>query len=212
MNMIPMREIIPEIILDVPGCPNPIIERAFRNTLMDFTRRGECWIFRQDYAVTLENFSEVKLTIPEHTRIIKVLSANMDGRILVPASEKVLDNQVPDWRDHSGEPRAFFEMPPNTLRLWPTPVRETVGELQMTLALMPTRAANFVDEDLVDNWLEGLTAGVQARLMDMPDKPWTNHQMAMKLAEQYETAVRHATRYARGDHYAKARVTAYGGL
>ena len=212
MNMIPMLDVLPEIIIDVPNCPNPIAQRALRDCLMDFCRRSEAWHVRQDYGVTVADQPNAVLDIPEHTRFVKVLSLTHDGHPLNPASEKMLDNQVDNWRSHKGCPHAFYEVADREIRLYPTPTETEVGVLSGTLSIAPTRSATEIDADLFDSWLEGIVAGAQYRLFMMPDKSWTHPQLAMMLSETFETAITHARRYSRNDHQSKgARVTAYGG-
>ena len=212
MNMIPMKDILPEILIDIPNCPNPIAQRALRDCLMDFCRRSEAWHVRQEYGVTIADQPNAVLELPEHTRFVKVLSLTHDGQSLNPASEKMLDNQVYDWRSHKGAPRSFFEVAGQEVRLYPTPTETTTGTLSGTIAISPTRSATDIDEDLFDRWLEGIVAGTQYRLFLMPDKSWTNPQLAAILMDKYETVIGHAQRYARNDHQAKPnRVTAYGG-
>ena len=212
MAMMPMLDLVPEIVVDIPNCPNPVALRALRDTMMDFCRRSESWIVYDDFAVTVASQPDVVLNLLDNTRIVKILSLTHNGTPLQPASEKVLDNQIHSWRSEEGIPRAFFEMLGNKVRLYPIPEETKVGLVKGSIALAPTRSATEMDEDLVDNWLEGIVAGAQHRLMMMPNQPWTDPNRAGPLYGLYETTVGHAMRYSRNDHQSKpSRVTSYGG-
>ncbi len=210
--MIAMREVIPEFLPYVEGCPNPLAIRQLRNTLMDFCRQTECWRYRDDYVTVIKGRGEVELTLPEHSRVIKVHSLTFDGHRLNPASEAVLDQQVDNWRQAVGTPVAFYQQSGSQLYLYPKPAATSTGRLQASLILAPTRTATEVDENLLENWLEGLIGGVLYRLRMMPGQLWTDPEAAAIDLADYQQAVAQALRVSRNDHYNKsARVTAYGG-
>ncbi|WP_067586407.1 hypothetical protein [Endozoicomonas ascidiicola] len=213
MAMIPMTEVLPEILPSVDACPNPVAQRALRDTMMDFCRRSEAWHYRDEYVPTIADLGEMELPLPENTRLIKILSLSYNGRVLNAASEKVLDNQVANWRKETGEPFAFFELSGSRVRLYPTPESTTVGCLQATYALSPTRQSTVIDEHFFDEWLEWLVAGTVGRLRMMGDQPWTDTDRAPMDMAKYEYGLEQARRYSRNDHQAKPmRVTSYGGL
>lgn len=210
--MIPMLSVLPEIIIDVPNCPNPVAQRALRDTLMDFCRRSQAWLVRQEFGVTIKDQSAVILELPDNTRYVKIISLNHEDRVLTPASETMLDNQIRGWRTHKGNPKAFIEQLGGEIRVYPMPTETTVGKVAGTLALSPTRHATEIDQDLWDRWLEVLVAGTQYRLHQMPDRSWTNPPRSAVLMQTYETGIDDARRHSRNDHQSKpSRVTAYGG-
>ena len=211
MPLIPYVELLPEFMAEVKGCPNPIAKRAFRSSAIAFCRESESYIYVSDPLTTVAGMPELEFDTPEDTRVSKVLSLTFDGRKLEPTSELMLDNRIPDWRERVGAPQVFFKLPGDRARLSPTPEKTEPQSVTATLALVPLRQSDGIEEDYIEEHLEAIIHGTLNRLMSMRDQPWFNPQLASAHGMQFQEAILQAKRTGRGDNYAKIRTTTYGG-
>lgn len=81
-------------------------------------------------------------------------------------------------------PTAFFvtrEGDDILVNLYPTP--DAVYPLQVEVVLRPSRGATMLDDGLFDIWLEPVIEGAKARLMAIPDQPFSNPAGAKQAAQ-----------------------------
>ena len=204
-------ELIPEIIPDVAGCPVPLAKRTFRNACVDFFKRSEAWVHRPAPLTPVKGLTELDIDVPAQTRCHKILTLDYKGNKLQPTSEVLLDDRVPCWRGAQGQPKVFFKLPGNRLRLSPTPVMTEALVMAISVALTPSRDSTGIDEVVLEEHYEALLAGTFNRLMSMRDQPWSNPQLAAAYGMQFEQAITEAKRNSKADNTSKMRVTKYGG-
>ena len=211
MAEVSYTELLPEIMPEVNGCPSLVVRRALRNAVIEFCRESEAWIYRPTALTTISGLPEIDLDLPERTICVKVLSLEYKGNKLEPTSETLLDDRVLDWRAATGKPQMYFKLPDPHVRLVPTPEATTVMSVKASLALAPSRNSTGIDELFLEEHFDALIAGTLNRLMSMREQPWSNPNLAAAHGMQFQEAILKAKRAARGENYAKRRVTRYGG-
>ena len=203
-------ELLPEIMPEVVGCPNPVAKRALRNALIQFCTESEAYRLPDVRAVAVQNISEVEFDVPDQTRVVKVVSLTYEGKPLNPASETILDGTINQWREHTGTPSAFIPRTGNQVTLYPTP-ESTELALNATLALTPTQSSTSIDDAFIEAYLESVIAGALNRLMTMRGQPWANPELGVSYGYQFQEAITKAKRKGQADNYVKRRVVSYGG-
>ena len=60
------------------------------------------------------------------------------------------------------------------------------GNCRATVLLKPMPTAQAAPAELLNRWAETIASGVKRKLMLMPEKPWSNPQMAGYYQDEYE--------------------------
>lgn len=171
------------VMIDVFPCPEPVAERAIRNTLIEFCEKTH--ILTREFTVTLSNEASINTSLTdsidielsdyvENERPVSVLGFNKDGVPYVPEFRNITGD-IPDsvWEDIHSDNRIYFNFPDNyILRVFD--MESTDVYLHVVLAVKPLRSAESVDDILYEDWLDAIVAGVKFRLLAMPNKEWTD--------------------------------------
>ena len=98
----------------------------------------------------------------------------LDGVPLTHKSLEWLDVELPRWRTTTGTPKYFSQVDSQQIVLAPGPDYGVTNGLSMTLALQPSQSATGFPSWIGNQYFEDLANGAIARLMIMPNKPWTD--------------------------------------
>lgn len=60
------------------------------------------------------------------------------------------------------------------------------GTARLLVILKPKASAATAPEKLLERWADALSAGLKARMMLMPEKPWTNPQLGGHYKNEFE--------------------------
>lgn len=171
---------------DVMPCPEPIIDREVLSTIIEFCDKTN--ILSKEFSITLteqtidsdlQNSMDIELSeFFSNMRPVTVLEFNLDG---TPKYAKFRDilNTIPDsiWDVQAEDNTIYFSFPSSmTLRIYDRSASENY--LFVKLAVKPTRSAEEVDDILMEDWLDVISAGVRYRLLNMPNKEWTDPNVA----------------------------------
>lgn len=117
------------------------------------------------------------LSAPAGQRVSRVLQAWLDGEPLAPTLADSLN--MADAT--TGTPGRFYITrygSGHLLNLYPNP-RLSGGLLRAEVVLCPTRSATMLEDDLCDLWVDAVVSGAKARLMLIPDQPFSNNSLGM---------------------------------
>ena len=89
----------------------------------------------------------------------------------------------------TGDPEFIEQTASNQIRLIPAPKADAT--LRVTVILTPSLTSASLPSAL-DQWREGIRHGAIARLVSIPDQPWSNAQTASTSSGLYAAAVRDA--------------------
>lgn len=178
------------IAADVLPCPDPVIERAILNTLIEFCEKTH--VLTREFTVTLtsetvdsnlQNSIDIDLGdyFDGHVAPVIVMEFNLDGTPKYPKRKQLL-NTVPStvWTKIKEGSTIYFDFPDDsTIRLFD---RSTTTEtyLYVKMVVKPKRIATQVDDALFDDWLDEIAAGVKYRLLSMPNKEWSDARGAQQ--------------------------------
>lgn len=109
--------------------------------------------------------------------------------------------QLPDAAlANTSQPLAFTQLNPDKFIVLPSPDNVQTYKLRMFLALKPSRTSSGMNLYAANELDEVIQHRALQKLMVMPDKPWTNTEMAAYHARQY--------RFTASERRAKANLTA----
>ena len=183
------REVLPA----VPGCPPSVAENAIRQAVIDLCNKARVW--REDLTAIniVANTAEYTLTPPAGTRIIAPVNVRYNGESIDPEEEGDMDYEYFDWRElPAGTPTKYLIMAPETLTLNKKPIANITGGLEVRVAVKPTVDATGCDDLLRDDWLDVVADGAKASLMMIPNKAWTNYELAMALKKEFRKGIARA--------------------
>lgn len=176
------------LIPELPGCPILLIDHTVRRAAIQFCEQSLAWKYQHpDIAVvtTTDEYSFVPL---DQTIVHAITYAEFNGlEIKTKADENSV--MIYDWRNETGSPEYVFGGA-TSLTLVPTPDLE--GTLKLTVVLKPSPTAIGMDDDIFNEYREGIMHGALARLMLSPKKPYTDPNMATFHQQMFAVAAGHA--------------------
>jgi len=169
--MIAWETFHPLITPEVSGCPTASVDFALTHAATEFCDRTHLWREYLDPEETQEDEPEYKLI--GSGVIAAVTDVAIDGCSL----RHLHFNDVPPERvQDRGRPRGFLLVNDDTIRLFPVPDAEYLFTAQVVLK--PSKTARGVEDFLYESYADILIDGALYRLRRIPDKEWTNLQLA----------------------------------
>lgn len=208
MNVL-FDEFLPEVLPDVPGCPDISAIIAIRNAAIEFCERSHFWKSALGAFSTEANAMTYNLVSPvTGTRVIQVRDLFLDGAEIRPRTEEWLDQNSLDWRTAGSKPRFYFQPSPEQITLASLP--DAAYALTGTVSLCPKRTATGIERFVYENHLETIASGAKSRLMMAPGKAWSNPQLGQYHAGLFNSGVTSANvNSAKGLSRAPIRTTSY---
>ncbi len=191
MSAVKWNSFFPYVAPEVFECPEITMEIAVRDSAIEFCRRTFVWQESLDQITTVKGVSTYDLEPAAGTIVEQILDAICDGSRLTSA--KTVD--LPTNRDSfQGKPKSYSLMFGDQVRLYPIP--DNKGTLNLTVALTPSSSSSGIDSTLFERYKEVIASGAKHRLLNLPNKSWSNPPLA-----QY-----HLTQYMRGIGEARIRL------
>ena len=184
----------PEILPDVPGCPDPLIEDSVRDVVIDFCQRTR-WLTKVNAtaADVTGGAGERVFATPLLTTGNRVVEAKaawyLDKPLKLWTPEEAEENLGSTWATQTGEPRAIVMDRLDTYYVAPSPTVTAAAALKMRLVTAPLPTATTCDDLIRNRWREAIKHGAIARLCSMQNKKWTNPDRAGVSAGIYGGAV-----------------------
>lgn len=207
----PFEELYPMVYPDVLGCPEMLIETNMRRVVQDFCGRTSIEKYEMDPVTVVEGLSEYDLEAPSGMMVHSVYLANLDGNPLTALNEKLVEARFPRHREFTGSPEGYVRKGA-ILWLYPQPDRTIPNGLYVTTVVKPNMTSTDMPDVVFTDHHEAIVAGTLARLMLIPNRDWSNPQLAQFHAAAYESKTQIAERRARKADENATPVTRYGGI
>ena len=184
--LIKYTEFIPHVQTDVQGCPRAAMIDAIRKTCIEFCQDSNYWRFEQDPMDLVKDEKDYEFEPFRNTVVTTIRSMVTDDGRVSPTTEEELDYSDHNWRDLTDtRPTWYVPFLPAFFRLVPFPKETVVGVLKILVALAPTRDSTEVWEDIFTHHLTTIANGAQSKLLAIPDKTWTNFELAGVRGSMY---------------------------
>lgn len=180
----------PQVLVHVPGAPNPLIAGALRTAARDFFRRTRAWVEWLDPVRTGGGVTaEYDFDLPIESELFALEQATRGGR----------PYPVQSFRQRQSDPTQFsadqdlglLSRDLQTFMLVGNmPTDETV---QVQVVLIPSAAATGIPDRLASRHLEALAEGAKAQLMLTPDTLFFNPDLAAVANGKFEQAISEAS-------------------
>lgn len=185
-------DLVSDIMPEVLGCPSVTIQRAVRDSVIDFFERSLAYKVENDPAKLPSNVQEIDLELPTKTRLIKVLTVRYGGAELQPLTREDMDRLGVDWTTLTGTPKGYTFSTPTSIRLVPYPTTSSNDKAYVRFAVAPTRVGTSLPDELGERYYETICAGAKFRLMRMPRMAWTDANLSAFNGTLFEKGINKA--------------------
>lgn len=183
---------LPEVMLDVVGCPDSVAENAVKQAAIEFCGQSGSWTEQIDSVTTVQSTAEYLLeatAIQTETGVspIEILAVR---KVQKSGSKITLPTMADQHADRYGsfttedEPR-FFNAGGHSnanasalstyITFFPTP--DAAYTYDIWAILKPAKTVTQLPHYLYNDWLETIAHGAKARLKAMSGRPWADPAM-----------------------------------
>jgi hypothetical protein len=173
----------------VPGCPQPILEQYIRDAAIECCEKTLAWRYEQPLIRLTPGVFEYPYNNPLQTEVHAFLTAAVNGSPLTPLTLEKLYIHYPNWPDldpdQRADPRYICQLDPDNFVLAPLPDASVTYDLKMIAVLKPLRTATGMDKTIMDDLENTIMHGALQHLLVMPNKNWSDRELATYHAKQY---------------------------
>ena len=183
---------LPEILQFVPNVPEFIATNAVRNTIIDFCTKTMYWQVNLDPITPVVNQAGYTVEVPDGTKLLAATQAYYNEVLLIPQSPDELANiyRYTDWRTVEGHPQYLTQLVRSQIILAPIPQIVSAGDqVNLKVALAPTRDSTEVSADIYEAFLDVLTNGARAMLYRTPGQPYFDRASAKECDAEYRSGI-----------------------
>lgn len=219
--------LLPEIRVELPGVPVPILNAALYRVIRQFFWESEVWKYTYDNGVDwIANTRAITAPvagtdIPSKCVVKRVDTVfydadgtSWDDEIPFKTRDE-LDRSNPDWYTETGSsPSAWTHGNNGSAIIIPQTTSTVTDGLLVRAVVAPvfTVTTDTLPDFLYYEYEEILKAGVLAQLMKQPHKDWSNPEMAAFYMTGYMAGVNKAKSRAQADFGQPKDVMSYGGI
>lgn len=178
--------LVRDIQMYAPHCPDTTALHAAKMTTIDFCRRTQWWKYTSEPTTVVADQETYDVEVPAGTEPISVVAAWYNDRPLWPMGFSTRNRfQFRNLTTTTSAPQAFAQETPGQLTLLPVPQQTETGALVTTVAIQPKRSATGADRDMMERFFDALVYGSLARVLAIPNQPFSNMEVAMTREKQY---------------------------
>jgi hypothetical protein len=195
------------------NCPDPVIEGAVRDTVIEICEKTGIWQTQLDPISAVADQYEYDLEPPADAlvhSIVNVLDENGDQ--LTSVTGPMLDQRYPDWRNKPSRAK-FFVRKENTL-IWfaPAPSVARANAFLVTVQLKPTLSSSSADGWVMTDFRDAIINGAISRITQMPDRDWSNFKTSAVMFAKFENQLIDIEKKARQANEGAVAIMSYGGI
>lgn len=168
-------ELIDDVLPALAADPSyPVVEYAIKRACIEFCAGSWIWQFLPDPIDVVAGEPYYDLEPESGADVSVVMDVAHNNVPLTAKSVAWLDGQLPGWRTTLAVPKYYTQVDTDQIILAAAPDSSIAGGLTMTLALQPSQASQGMPKWIFNQFMYSLAEGAMAKLMLMPNKPWTD--------------------------------------
>lgn len=171
---------------EVGGAPDFLIERAVRDTAIDFCQRTDVYIAEPEFVGIIQGVNEYAVTIPTGTELNHIIDIFDDKRALRPISYNELIRRLGD-ETTEGNP-AYYAQRDNT-DFYVAPIPNKADSFRVVYSLKPTATSTSIPDTIGKEHRETIVHGALYRLQMMSGQPFADGGAAQANRALYEREV-----------------------
>lgn len=178
------QELVDDVLPALTADPSqPLVLHAIKRAVIEFCAGSWVWRVFPDPATMVVGQAEYDLDLPAGTDCTTLFDVLVDTVPLKNRTTTWLDRTIPGWRTTPADPKYFTQLDTDRLLLAPVPDRTLEDAITMTLVLQPSQTATGFPRWIASQFFYGIADGAIARLLLMPNRPWSDPlQGAERLA------------------------------
>lgn len=174
----------------LPGIPELLMDQCLRSAAIEFFKQTET-MTAVEILPLVANQSIYITDNPPLTDTARVLELELTtGQKLHPITRVELQTKTYAWSAQVGEPTHFLQLSPRQIRMFPIP--ENAGQARISMVLQPTRDSVGVEDEYFDEYVEMIAHGAISRAAGVPQKPWTNLELANAMGIAFQADIRNS--------------------
>lgn len=189
MANIQYSDLIDEVLPQLAADPSdPVTEQAIKRAVIEFCRESWVWQHFPDPQNVRSGVADYDLEPPSGADIVTVIDAEYNRVPLTAKSVAWLNKEIPGWRTTGAAVKHYTQIDTDQVILAPLPAENITNGLVMTLALQPSQTATAFPKWIANQYIYQIAEGAIAKLMLMPNKPWTDLVNGQDHRHRFEQA------------------------
>lgn len=222
-----ISSLLPELRVELPGIPVPILDAALYRVIRQFFWESEAWKYTYDNGLDW-TLTQLALETPVAgtdipakcvVKRVDTIQYDADGSAWdtdVPfMTRDELDRANPNWQTEVGSsPQAWTHGNDGAAVITPQVAATVTTSLLVRAVIAPvfTTSSDTLPDFLYYEFEESYKAGILAQLMKQPGKDWSNPSSALFYAQVFGQGIKNAKSRAQSDFGQPKDVAAYGGI
>lgn len=170
----------------LPGADESLMKLHIRNAAIEFCNDTRVATYSLPVTTVVgQAVYDISLSGADYTPVL-INSARVGLRELRPTTKDYLNGTVLGWRNDTGTPRMFLSDDPYSVQFYPAP--DEAFEVVVELAVKPSRESTGIEDYIFDRYVEAIAHGAVARIASIPQKPYTNPQVAQMASMEFSRA------------------------
>lgn len=167
------------------GAPEPAIEREILHSSREFLHDTLVWVHESMPQIIRNNINEYVVVTPSGSRleVLQEVYAGEKKLIVLPLAAYPYNRS-----SVTGMPSHSYLTETGRIRLYPTPDRDDIGNLQVIAVLNVKEGGKKVPDALYDRYSDAIVSGAIARLTAQPDQLWSNPQLSAHHRQMFRRA------------------------
>lgn len=178
-------DMIPSLAPFVSGAPDITMRDALQASATNFLSQTHLWRDEFDPFETKAGDSTYELYAEAAIEMVDWVKVN--DTVLNHTDIRLIDKRR---LDDDGRPRDFWVVEDRKIRLHPIPNKSYT--ISGGVVLKPSRRSRGVDEWLASVWQDAIVDGAIHRLAQIPNKGWSNPQLAQYHKQLHDRAIANA--------------------
>jgi hypothetical protein len=163
-------QFLPDVLVHVPGCPDPVAEHALLRAAQEFFETTRVWKLWLTDTLTVADQTEYFLFLEPKSELVRLERATLAGRTIVVRSE---DELPADWMTSPQCVETGVHTPDQkALILLPAQAADQV--LKVEASIKPANDATGIEDYLFDQYVKQIAAGAVAALKEHAEKTYTD--------------------------------------
>jgi hypothetical protein len=172
----------------VPGCPEVVIKAHIQEAAAEFCAKSEVWRFNIEPSYTSKNTADYEVDVPNRAILENIIYLKLDGATITPVAERYYapttnaNGTLP-----TGTPARYSLLEDTSIRFYPTPA--TKHTFTGVAVIKPSLSATGVEDFIFESHGRSIATGAIARIAGIPNKEWSNPEVAISSQIKFERAM-----------------------
>ena len=177
------------VLPKVPGAPGPAVRDAIVKAAQEFCKLARIWQETMPAFDAIAGQSTYAIPTPNYGVAHGIEWLRYDGTVLDPIAAHDIDRDFPEWWDRTGQPECYLQLDADVVQLVVTPESNVGGGIVLRATYMPEDFADQVPTALFTQFRETMIHGAAYYLLEDPQKPWTNPELAGYHRQQFRSGI-----------------------